>query len=149
MTTPAKIVAKFVIQNTSQVSNLKLQKLLYYVQGWHLGLYGSIVFPERIEAWVHGPVVPDVFFHYRHFRWTPIQVDPETVQLSGNIEKHIRDVLKIYSPLSATQLEMLSHGENPWKQARGTLPAGASSNAAITPESMKLYFRKRAHGEEA
>lgn len=149
MTTSAKSVAKFIVQHSSQVSNLKLQKLLYYVQGWHLGLHGTIVFPERIEAWVHGPVVPDVFFHYRHFRWTPIQVDVETVKLDGSIEKHIHDVLKVYAPLSASQLEMLSHSEAPWKEARGTLPAGESSHAVITPESMKLYFRKRAHGEEA
>ncbi len=149
MTTPAKAVAKFIVQNSSQVSNLKLQKLLYYVQGWHLGLEGAIVFPERIEAWVHGPVVPDVFFHYRHFRWTPIEVGSEKAELDGAIEKHIRDVLKVYAPLSASQLETISHMESPWKQARGTLPPNASSNAVITAESMKVYFRKRAHGEEA
>jgi uncharacterized phage-associated protein len=149
MTTPAKTVAKFIVQNSSQVSNLKLQKLLYYVQGWHLGLHGTIVFPERIEAWVHGPVVPDVFFHFRHFRWTPIQIEADEVKVDEAIENHIREVLKVYAPLSASQLEMISHMESPWKQARGHLSPEETSHAVITPESMKAYFRKRAHGEEA
>ena len=40
------------------MSNLKLQKLVYYAQGFALVLLEKPLFPERIEAWIHGPVVP-------------------------------------------------------------------------------------------
>lgn len=150
MATPAKTVAKFIVQNSVEpVSNLKLQKLLYYVQGWHLGIHGKVVFPERIEAWAHGPVVPDVFFHYRHFRWTPIEVCSEKIQLDGGIEQHTREVLGAYGKFSAQQLEMLSHSETPWMKARGTLPPGAPSNAQISPASMREYFATLAHGSQS
>ena len=43
------------------ISNLKLLKLLYYAQGTFLALYGRPLFNESIEAWLHGPVVPDVY----------------------------------------------------------------------------------------
>jgi uncharacterized phage-associated protein len=43
------------------ITNLKLQKLLYYCQAWSLVFTGQALFAERIEAWVHGPVVPSIF----------------------------------------------------------------------------------------
>ena len=48
------------------ISNLKLQKLLYYAQGFHLALNDSPLFAESIEAWTHGPVVPVVYQLYKH-----------------------------------------------------------------------------------
>ncbi len=54
--------AKYFLAQTSEdagdlISNLKLQKLLYYAQGFHLALYDEPLFPEAIEAWTHGPVL--------------------------------------------------------------------------------------------
>jgi uncharacterized phage-associated protein len=59
-----------------QIDNLKLQKLLYYTQAWHLAIFGTPILAEQIEAWVHGPVIPDVFRLYRDCRWNSI---PATV----------------------------------------------------------------------
>ncbi|HUZ03805.1 MAG TPA: type II toxin-antitoxin system antitoxin SocA domain-containing protein, partial [Acidobacteriaceae bacterium] len=60
--TSASDIAKYFIasfqKKNKAISNLKLQKLLYYAQAWHLALYGSPLFSDSIEAWVHGPVVP-------------------------------------------------------------------------------------------
>ena len=47
------------------VSNLKLQQLLYYAQGWHLALWGNKLFNERIEAWIMGPVIPAVYHKFK------------------------------------------------------------------------------------
>ena len=44
------------------VTHKKLQKLCYYSQAWHCALYdGTPLFAERIEAWVHGPVIPELY----------------------------------------------------------------------------------------
>ncbi|MEM9215382.1 MAG: type II toxin-antitoxin system antitoxin SocA domain-containing protein [Cyanobacteria bacterium P01_F01_bin.150] len=49
------------------ISNLKLQKLVHYAQGIHLALYDKALFPETIEAWTHGPVVPELYHRYEKF----------------------------------------------------------------------------------
>ena len=91
-------VAKFIIQKAkSPVSNLKLQKLLYYVQGWHLGIYGEPVFSQPIQAWIHGPVVPYVFGKFKEYKWISIPPDPTTVVLTQNLETHVVKVLNAIS----------------------------------------------------
>ena len=47
------------------ISNLKLQKLLYYCQGTYLAIKGTPLFEHPIEAWEHGPVVPEVYHQYK------------------------------------------------------------------------------------
>ncbi|MDP2247969.1 MAG: DUF4065 domain-containing protein, partial [Nitrosomonadales bacterium] len=77
--TTAINVARYIIRKFQDagdpVTNLKLQKLLYYVQGWHLGIYNTPAFEDDFQAWVHGPVVPSTFQEYRHNRWNPIVED--------------------------------------------------------------------------
>ena len=52
--------------------NLKLQKLVYYAQAWHLALRDVPLFEEDFEAWVHGPVIPALYQEYKKFGWRPI-----------------------------------------------------------------------------
>ena len=54
---------------------LKLQKLLYYSQGWYLAQTNQTLFEEDIQAWGHGPVCPSVYHHYKAFEWTPIDTN--------------------------------------------------------------------------
>jgi uncharacterized phage-associated protein len=62
----AKQVAEFFLAKTDEdegdlISNLKLQKLCYYAQGLALAVRDQPLFPEPIEAWLHGPVVPTLY----------------------------------------------------------------------------------------
>ena len=54
------------------ISNLKLQKLLYLAQGFFLAIYGEPLFPEHIEAWTHGPVVPEIYRRFKRFEGSTI-----------------------------------------------------------------------------
>ena len=147
MTTSVKLVSRCIIQNSPEpISNLKLQKLLYYVQGWSLALHDKLAFYEVIEAWVHGPVVPAAFYEYRHHGWNPIELSPETVTLPGGEVNHIDDVLNVYGKFTATQLEALTHDESPWLDARAGLDPKAISKAIITPDAMKTFFLARLNG---
>ena len=138
---PVMSVARFIVKIADgSTSNLKLQKLLYYVQGWNLGLHGKPLFHAEIQAWAHGPVVPDVFHALRHCGWKPVPVPPETIEIESKVEAHIRNVLQAYGKFSADQLERLSHTEKPWLDARGELPFDAPSRAVITHKSMKEFF---------
>ena len=49
------------IPEYEDLTNLKLQKLVYYAQGIHLAIYGKPLFNEAIKAWEHGPVVPELY----------------------------------------------------------------------------------------
>jgi len=147
---PVMTVAKYIAKVSAEpVSNLKLQKLLYYVQGWNLGLHEKPVFTAEIQAWAHGPVVPNVFLALRHLRWNPVPVPPEAISLEPQLEQHIHSVLHAYGKFSAADLERLSHTEKPWLDARGNLPLNAPSRAIITHESMKEFFGRGVHGQKA
>jgi uncharacterized phage-associated protein len=148
----AKEVAQYIIKSFRErgdsVTNLKLQKLLYYVQGWHLGLFGKEAFTGDFKAWVHGPVNLDVYHAYKHNRWNPITDAIDDVQLPDKLEKHIDDVLEVYGDDSAWSLERRTHRETPWITARGGLPLDAECNAVITQQSMKEFFEQEAKDEE-
>jgi uncharacterized phage-associated protein len=54
------------------ISNQKLQKLVYYAQAWTLALLDRELIEEDFQAWVHGPVIPDLFWRYQPFTFHPI-----------------------------------------------------------------------------
>ncbi len=141
------IVASFA-STPDPVSNLKLQKLLYYSQGWHLGFEGVPLFREEIQAWVHGPVVPAVFFYYRNHRWSPILTPKVKPPVSPQVATHIDLIVSAYGSMTATQLEHQSHLERPWTRARKGLLPKQSSNVVISNEAMKSFFSELANEEQ-
>lgn len=147
---PAEQVAQFMIafshEHGDPISNLKLQKLLYYAQAWFLALKDRPLFDERIEAWAHGPVVPPVYGQFKKWTWQPIDNDARVPELAAPIREHLEEVMDVYGDMSANQLEKLTHSEDPWRIARGNLPADAASNAVIPLDAMKTFYRARANG---
>lgn len=136
----AKHIIRFFQEAGDPVTNLKLQKLLYYVQGWHLALLERPAFNDRIEAWVHGPVQPSVYGAYKSYRWNPITEATEQPEIHHDTVDVIEEVLRVYGVETGFQLELRSHSEPPWLQARGGLAPDEESTAIITPDSMRAYF---------
>lgn len=125
------------------LSHLRLQKLLYYTQGWSLALRGKPLFNERIEAWAHGPVLPDVFKEFADYRSQAIPPDSfpyRSGSLSEEERDHIESVWNAYKKYSALSLREMTHREPPWLEVRGGLEAGAKCSRPIKPASMKSYF---------
>lgn len=117
------------------LSNLKLQKLTYYAQGFHLAFYDKPLFAERIEAWSHGPVVPDLYHALKQFGSAPVHLDgdfdlnkysPEVIQL-------LDEVYAVYGQYSAVRLRNISHQEPPWLET----PQGG----VISESLMRDYFK--------
>lgn len=144
--TVAQYIIAFFQKAGDPVSNLKLQKLLYYVQGWHLGLNdGKPAFDGSFQAWVHGPVNPDVYHTYKGYRWNPIDAEMGMPDGIGeDLAKHIREVLDVYGVDSGWELERRTHLESPWIEARKGLPPDAESCEVITNESMTRFFQGQA-----
>jgi uncharacterized phage-associated protein len=124
------------------VTNLKLQKLLYYAQAWYLVIYGKPLFDDRIEAWPHGPVVPRVYGRFKHYRWEPIVEEIKAPELPQQIRDHLIEVMQVFGVYTAYQLERMTHQEAPWKDVRGDLAPDDPSNAIIRPESMREFFSR-------
>jgi uncharacterized phage-associated protein len=124
------------------VNNLKLQKLLYYTQAWHLALRGQPVFYEQIEAWAKGPVVPVIFQQYKHFGYLSIRNTPaaELGTLPPGVSTHLDEVLDAYALYSGVDLSTMTHMEDPWNNARQGLSPTDSSCRVITHEAMRRYY---------
>ena len=119
------------------VSNLKLQKLVYYAQGFSLVLHGRPLFSERIEAWVHGPVVPELYQEYKPCGSDAIShpgeldfslYDEQTRQL-------LDEVYGVYGQFSAWKLHDMTRSEPPWRDA----PLGEE----IRHDDLASYFSSR------
>jgi uncharacterized phage-associated protein len=140
-------IAKYFLVQTDEdagdlISNLKLQKLLYYAQGFNLALYDEPLFPESIEAWTHGPVVPEVYHEYKDFGSNAIPM-PSNVDFSKYDEQTIdllNEVYSVYGQFSAWKLRNMTHDEEPWKNA--------NLGDIITLNSMKKYFKTQIVNED-
>ena len=118
-----------------RMTNLKLQKLLYYQQGYHLAFFGTPLFDDEIEAWMYGPVVPSVYNVYSKYIASTLPEVKDVIYLSDDEEELFNEVYDAYREFSAIGLMNRTHSERPWQEARphdrGTI---------ITKDKMKSYF---------
>lgn len=69
----AACIVNMAISNGKPVSNLQLQKILYFAQRDYIRTHdGNILFDDSFEAWQYGPVVPSVYRSYSIFGGSPI-----------------------------------------------------------------------------
>lgn len=124
------------------LTNLKLQKLLYYAQAWRLALTNEPLVDEDFQAWVHGPVLPSQYHRFKEFQWRPLAVDLSRPDFAGaGIVSHLTEIVDVFGSETAVALELMTHREKPWLDARGDLPLDAVSDAVIPKESMAEYYR--------
>lgn len=131
----------------SFVSNLKLQKLVYYAQAWYLALNDAPLFQEDFQAWIHGPVIPTLYQKYKDFGWRPIIQDVNP-RLPEVIQEFLNEVAEEYFACDAYELEQMTHIEDPWNCARNGLPSDTPSNAVIKKEWMKEYYSSRVEEQD-
>ncbi len=120
-------------EDTDYISNLKLQKLLYYAQGSYLSIYDKPLFKESIEAWRHGPVVYSVYQKYKKFGSSGIDVFDKS-DIDKETESLLKEVYKIFGKYSAWGLREMTHQEDPWKET--------DINQVISNEKIKKYFKE-------
>ena len=134
-------VAQYIINETLNkgypVSNLKLQKMLYFVQGVMLVNYGRPAFEDRIEAWQYGPVVPEVYFAYSSYGATPILLQYDKINLDAEEKNAANIVINSFLKTPAFALVNETHKVNsPWYDAYHS-----SGDNIISNESIVQYFR--------
>jgi uncharacterized phage-associated protein len=144
----ATTIAEWFIAWTEEVdearlSNLKLQKLPYYAQGHYLASTGSPLFGDEIQAWSHGPVVPNVYHEYKDFGRGDISLSgDDSVQWNEVDAKTTEFLMKVwntYGGLAAWRLRSMTHEEAPWLDQfnRG------GRNLEISDDSLERFFEDR------
>jgi uncharacterized phage-associated protein len=136
-------VAKYFLSvegDEGEISNLKLQKLVYYAQGFSLALLDEPLFDEPIEAWMHGPVVASLYHRYSHHGSSAIPAPAkfDATVFSRAQRRLLDDVYEVYGQYSAWKLRQLTHEEDPWKD---NYEEGVSSKE-IPADEMEVYFRE-------
>ena len=127
---------KAMLDEADGISNLKLQKLLYYAQGAVLAITGTPLFNDDIVAWEHGPVVPAVYHLYKHNGRNGIPfTDEMRVQEKYTQEENgiLEDVYNEFGQYSAWKLRNMTHEETPWKST--------PKNDVISQNAIAEYFK--------
>ena len=143
-------VAKWFLLKDSMTLK-RLQKLCYYAQAWFYTLKDLKLCNTEFEAWVHGPVSKTLWdqLKQKYYSSTPLY-DFDYSDLPSNTEditdpddlELLEMVWATYGDQCGTALEALSHSEEPWIKARGSIGSEEKSNNIITLESMKNYYSK-------
>lgn len=133
-------VAAAILAETGPDSPMRLQKLLYYVQGWHLAMTGEPVFPDRIEAWRAGPVVPEVYRHHEGKRAVAAWDEGDPKRLGESYRETVRWVVERYSAFDRHELSAMTHDEEPWRAARHGLADDEPSTEPLSRKVMAEYF---------
>jgi uncharacterized phage-associated protein len=115
---------------------VKIHKLLYYAQGWHLTWAGEPLFRERIEAWANGPVVADLWHDEKRNRPRPASQALVGAQLAT-----IDYVVERYGRYAAKDLIRRTHDEDPWRDASEADANGwGLQNPEIDHKALRRWF---------
>lgn len=133
-------LSKTIDEEDSKITNLKLQKLLYYAQGFHLALFDDELYNEVIEAWMHGPVCPEAYQLFKQYGANIIPCDEcdenfDEIFSKDQIEL-LDEVYDIFGQFSGWKLRDMTHEEPTWINNK-------DSANEISKDEMKEYFKTR------
>ncbi len=142
------VVDNYILNYCSDVTNLGLQKLLYYVQGTAYMFNNAPIFEDDCEAWAYGPVYRHIYNKYKEYKNRVIDT-PDKADYSIFTDEEIKvmdSVLKTFGLYKESTLVDFTHNESPWLIARNNVPDLKRCNTIIDKELIKDYFlavRKR------
>lgn len=132
-------VAQYILLKRGPMPGLKLQRLVYYCQAWHLVWQEKRLFPEKIEAWMTGPIIPRLFkVHRKQFKVRAI-LGGKSRKLNIEQRETVDAVLEYYGDKSSQWLADLTHMEDPWKLACDGIPDNRNLKK-ISTASMAEYY---------
>lgn len=140
------LTISYIFEQMKEVTPLALQKILYFIQGIYMVLFGKPLYKEDCMAWVHGPVYEDVYDLFKDFKYNPIEDDrfaifKDRFEELGEREKMVIDlVINTFGKYSGKVLENITHAELPWKNARLGYEASEPSREIISKDEIRNYF---------
>lgn len=120
------------------ITHLKLQKLLYYAQGFHYLWDNEKLVDEEFQAWQFGPVLESVYHHFKRYGYENIPItEARNFKGDQNKKETIEAVWRDLKDYSAHDLVEMTHDETPWKEAHNF-----NRHTIIPEQSIKNYFIK-------
>lgn len=129
--------------NENDLTNLKLQKLLFYAQAESLKNKGTTLFNDPIEAWSYGPVVKSVYHWLKGCGAYPIttfDIETDISSLSEKDKGYLSEIWENYSKYSAIYHVKKTHADgSPWHKAfdgqlNSVIPTESIKNASLANE---------------
>ncbi len=143
----ASFFLAFANESGEGITNLKLQKLVYYAQAWYLANYSDPLFDADFQAWVHGPVIPEMYHDYKDFGSGPVVTDIKMKdfdsKIDGDTKEYLDEVAKVYMPYGGYQLELMTHNEKPWTDARAGIEPDQRCENLIPKEAMREFYGQK------
>jgi uncharacterized phage-associated protein len=143
-------LSDYILKHYGPMSHLKLQKLLFYSDAYHLAYFGKELIEDKFEAWVHGPVSRKVYNSLRdksilysdlEYSDTGVDVDSEFEKLCSDQKAMLNDILSNLSEWSGFQLEAATHQEEPWRNARTGYSPGSKCNVKISKKLTEEFYK--------
>lgn len=135
---PALPLAKWILSSCDNVSNLKLQKLLFYCYGVALAYdYDEEIGEFDFEAWKYGPVERNVYKAYSQYGSSFIPKPKLKNKYSNELNSKLNAVIKIYGNLTPMELVRQSHLETPW------ISAWEMTNSKMSSRGIKKHFKAK------
>lgn len=135
----AKYIISYCTDLGTPISNLKLQKILYYLQVYYVRS-GSLLFYEDIYAWQHGPVIPEVYYMFSGYGASSIQ-NRYILSIDHAVESHINPVIEKLRMISPWDLVDMTHAHGgPWDIVynKGIDPTGLIDKRLLTADTTDL-----------
>ena len=142
MLTCSNVAAYFIVLNDikagDSITHLKLQKLVYFAQGVSLALRNKALFKEKIRAWEHGSVVPELYEEYKIFRNNslPAPGEMDFDSYKGDEKRLIYKVHSVYGKYSVSYLGKQNRQHSIWRKAF------SKENKIITKKAIRNHFSK-------
>lgn len=136
----------YIFDQMQEITPLALQKILYFIQGIYMVMFGEPLYEEDCMAWVHGPVYEEVYDLFKDFKYNPIEDNRFAIfkerfeELSDQEKKVIDLVINSFGKYSGKVLETITHNESPWKEARTDYEPLQPSREIIDKNEIKKYF---------
>lgn len=145
-TTKIEAFTLYLLNSPYEITNLSLQKLLYYIKGFGYLFFGKDVLESKCEAWIHGPVFPIIYNKYKEFGKSIISDEYLLIStdklLSAEETELAEYVLECFGIYNGMVLREFTHRERPWREARGELNDSQRSTSVMEDSSIKLYFEE-------
>ena len=131
-----------------EMTHKKLQKLCYYAQAWCYALKGYRLLNTDFQAWIHGPVSPALWERFKSFGYDAIKIKGNAnIEIDEEDLKLLEDIWDTYGDCSGNSLEILTHKEVPWIEARNGYSPEEKCTVVISPTTMKSYYKSIYNGE--
>lgn len=142
-----EVVTRYMLTKAVEITPLALQKLLYYAQAFFHALYNEPLFPDDCQAWALGPVYPDIYYRYKDYGYNPIEKSlPEDEndfsELTTRELSFLDAIVDIFGMYSGQVLSKITHNEQPWIEARGSLLPSDRSVTVIKRDTIDAYFKR-------